>query len=236
VNSVEAFRLWFDAVQGPERAIEDVRQLEHLADHFRGQFDGRAGFDTLWRLAHPPRVSIMRAKRLDLKRYERRGAWRRGRGAAEAKQLADEANAQYDRCAEAFREIIGRLATAILSLFWAELDGLWANFETFKRDAAVLDFDDLLYTARDVLRKNEKVRAAAAERFRRILIDEFQDTDPIQSEIIFLLTGAGETSGKWDERQLLPGRLFAVGDPKQAIYRFRGADVRPSAGHRRRRH
>jgi CRISPR-associated exonuclease Cas4 len=225
VESVEAFRHWFDAVQGPERAVEDVRQLEQLADHFRGHFDRLPGFDTLWRLAHPPRVSIMRAKRFDLKRYERRGAWRRGRGAAEVAQLADEANAHYDRCAEALGELIGRLATAILSLFWAELDGLWTSFEAFKREAAVLDFDDLLYTSRDVLRKNEKVRAAASERFRRILIDEFQDTDPIQSEIVFLLTSAGETRGRWDERRLLAGRLFMVGDPKQAIYRFRGADV-----------
>jgi CRISPR-associated exonuclease Cas4 len=121
--------------------------------------------------------------------------------------------------------LVGRLATAILDLFWAELNGVWTSFESFKRDAAVLDFDDLLYTTRDVLRKNENVRAAAAGRFERILVDEFQDTDPIQCEILFLLTSAGEPGTRWDERRLLAGHLFMVGDPKQAIYRFRGADL-----------
>jgi CRISPR-associated exonuclease Cas4 len=225
VESVEAFRRWFDGVPGPDRAAADVRELEQLAAHYRGQFDNLPGFDALWRLAHPPRVSIMRARQFNLNRYERRGAWRRGRGAAETARLADEATAHYDRCADAFRELLGRVATAILDLFWAELRELWTSFETFKRDAAVLDFDDLLYTTRDVLRRNENVRAAAAGRFQQILIDEFQDTDPIQCEIVFLLTSAGEPASRWDERQLLPGHLFMVGDPKQAIYRFRGADL-----------
>jgi CRISPR-associated exonuclease Cas4 len=58
-----------------------------------------------------------------------------------------------------------------------------------------------------------------------VLVDEFQDTDPIQAEIVFLLTGSGEPAGHWHEQTLLPGRLFMVGDPKQAIYRFRGADI-----------
>jgi CRISPR-associated exonuclease Cas4 len=225
VESVEAFRRWFDGVPGPDRATADVRELEQLAAHYQGQFDNLPGFDALWRLAHPPRVSIMRARQFNLNRYERRGAWRRGRGAAEAARLADEATAHYDRCADAFRELLGRVATAILHLFWAQLDGLWTSFECFKRDAAVLDFDDLLYTTRDVLWGIENVRAAAAGRFRRILIDEFQDTDPIQCEIVFLLTSAGEPASRWDKRRLLPGHLFMVGDPKQAIYRFRGADL-----------
>jgi ATP-dependent exoDNAse (exonuclease V) beta subunit len=56
-------------------------------------------------------------------------------------------------------------------------------------------------------------------------VDEFQDTDPIQAEIIFRLTTADEPAAQWHERRLIPGRLFMVGDPKQAIYRFRGADI-----------
>jgi CRISPR-associated exonuclease Cas4 len=76
-----------------------------------------------------------------------------------------------------------------------------------------------------MLRQNEKVRTAAARRFQRILVDEFQDTDPIQAEIAFLLACAGTSADAWYERRLLPGRLFMVGDPRQAIYRFRGADI-----------
>ena len=225
VESVAEFRAWFDGANGPAPAERDLRDLEELAGHFRGQFDPLPGFDELWRLAHPPRVSIMRARVFDLHRYQRRGAWRRAAGAAETTRLADEAAGHYGRCAEAFRELMGRLATAIVSIFSEELDTLWTTFEHFKRDAAVLDFDDLLYTTRQVLRRHNAVREAAATRFQRILVDEFQDTDPIQCEIVFLLASSGEAVGPWHERRLLPGRLFMVGDPKQAIYRFRGADV-----------
>jgi superfamily I DNA/RNA helicase len=87
---------------------------------------------------------------------------------------------------------VGRIATAIISVFSAELNGLLGEYEAFKRHAAVLDFDDLLFTCREVLRRHPNVRRAAADRFRRILVDEFQDTDPVQCEIIFLLTSSGE--------------------------------------------
>ncbi len=59
----------------------------------------------------------------------------------------------------------------------------------------------------------------------RILVDEFQDTDPLQAEILWLLCGEGAKGDIWTARRLRPGSLFLVGDPKQAIYRFRGADV-----------
>lgn len=225
VECVEDFRRWINGVNAPLQAIQDVCDLELLAAHFRRQFDPLGGFNELWRLAHPPRVGIMRARVFELQRYQRRGAWRRAVDPTEGTRLADEAAMRYERCAEAFRELVGRLATAIIRIFSAELAALWATFETFKRDAAVLDFDDLLYMTRQVLRQHNAVRQAAAQRFRRILVDEFQDTDPIQSEIVFLLASSNEIGGPWHERRLLPGHLFMVGDPKQAIYRFRGADV-----------
>ena len=120
---------------------------------------------------------------------------------------------------------MGRIATAIISVFSSELDGLLAEYEAFKRRAAVMDFDDLLFTCREVLRRYPEVRAAAGEHFSRILVDEFQDTDPVQAEILFLLAGSDGSDGAWQERRLRPGQLFLVGDPKQAIYRFRGADL-----------
>src|SRR5205823_1028995 len=97
----------------------------------------------------------------------------------------------------------------------------------YKRSAALLDFDDLLYTARDLLANFEPVRQALAVRFVHVLVDEFQDTDPLQIEILWRLCGEkpGSGSDDWIARNLRPGALFLVGDPKQAIYRFRGADV-----------
>jgi ATP-dependent exoDNAse (exonuclease V) beta subunit len=97
----------------------------------------------------------------------------------------------------------------------------------YKRAAALLDFDDLLYTARDLLAENEHVRQALAKRYQYVLVDEFQDTDPVQIDILWQLCGEPGRGRKEDRlaRAVRPGALFLVGDPKQAIYRFRGADV-----------
>jgi CRISPR-associated exonuclease Cas4 len=222
---VGEFRRWFNTVRGPDQANEDVSALERLAGHFEGRFDPLPGFDQLWDLAHPPTSGIMRKDSLDLRPYQRRAVWQRTAGRVDGGRLFDEAHAHYVRCGDAFRTLVGRIATAVISVFSAELDGLLEEYEAFKRHAAVLDFDDLLFTCRDVLRRHPNVRHAAAERFRRILVDEFQDTDPVQCEIIFLLTSSGNDIGPWSERRLVAGRLFMVGDPKQAIYRFRGADL-----------
>jgi ATP-dependent helicase/nuclease subunit A len=84
-----------------------------------------------------------------------------------------------------------------------------------KRRAGVVDLHDLLTLARDLLRDRREVREQVRRRFRFVLIDELQDTDPVQMELVELLCAAGITHGK----------LFAVGDAKQSIYRFRGAEV-----------
>jgi CRISPR-associated exonuclease Cas4 len=106
-----------------------------------------------------------------------------------------------------------------------EFDGLRDLYADNRRRAALLDFDDLLHHARDLLIGNPGVRQALARRYPRILVDEFQDTDPLRAEILWLLCGERDESEPWTARRLRPGSLFLVGDPKQAIYRFRGADV-----------
>jgi ATP-dependent helicase/nuclease subunit A len=87
-----------------------------------------------------------------------------------------------------------------------------------------LSFQDLLLIVRDLLKEHPDVRRWFRDRYRRILVDEFQDTDPIQAEILFFLTGEGEGSS-WRELKPAAGSLFIVGDPKQSIYRFRRADI-----------
>jgi CRISPR-associated exonuclease Cas4 len=224
-ESVAQFRRWFNSAGGPSAAEQDIVELEQLAQHFHGKFDPLPGFDQLWEMAHPPRVTIMRKNALDLVKYRRHGVWRGQKGKIDGPRFADEAGRYYDTCTAAFRHLVGKLATAIIASFATELDELIERFEDFKRNAAVLDFDDLLYITRDVLRRDAHVRDAATRRFTRILVDEFQDTDPIQAEIVFTLAGNGGAESSWHEQILLPGRLFMVGDPKQAIYRFRGADI-----------
>lgn len=82
-----------------------------------------------------------------------------------------------------------------------------------------LAFHDLLVRSRDLLRAHPEVRRELSQRYTRLLIDEFQDTDPLQIELAVLLTTDPDADGP------APGRLFFVGDAKQSIYRFRRADI-----------
>jgi ATP-dependent helicase/nuclease subunit A len=87
-------------------------------------------------------------------------------------------------------------------------------------------FDGLLARAKTLLRDHPAVRARIKETYRAILVDEFQDTDPVQYEIILYLgERAGSHQTAWLDVDLEPGKLFIVGDPKQSIYAFRRADI-----------
>ena len=106
-----------------------------------------------------------------------------------------------------------------------ELWPLVEIYEEIKRRAGRLDFLDLLLVARNLVRDNAAVRAELQERFTHIFVDEFQDTDPLQAEILLLLSSADPAESNWMQVRPRPGKLFIVGDPKQSIYRFRRADV-----------
>ena len=107
------------------------------------------------------------------------------------------------------------------------LRGFLDAYETAKRDRAVVDYTDLLIRARDVLLRSVPVRRYFQGRFDFVLVDEFQDTDPLQAQIAFLLAEdpSGPPAEDWRAVRLAPGKLFVVGDPKQSIYRFRRADI-----------
>lgn len=89
-----------------------------------------------------------------------------------------------------------------------------------------ISFDGLLTFCWDLLKTRPKVREELKGRFKAILVDEFQDTDPIQYEIILYLSEiTGRHEANWRNIQLEQGKLFIVGDPKQSIYAFRRADI-----------
>lgn len=94
-----------------------------------------------------------------------------------------------------------------------------------RRESGRLTFQDLLELAARLLRDHPEVRRHFQDRYRCLFVDEFQDTDPIQAEILLYLTGENLKEPDW--RKLTPrsGSLFLVGDGKQSIYRFRRADV-----------
>lgn len=96
-----------------------------------------------------------------------------------------------------------------------------------RRAEGVLEFHDLLVLAHQLLRQSPEARSVLSQRYRVLMLDEFQDTDPIQISLATLLaaTVEGSVDGNWDELPVEAGRLFFVGDPKQSIYRFRRADI-----------
>ena len=166
------------------------------------------------------------------RKLQTKGKWHKaaaavGRPKAAGTEAFDTATARYLSCHDAREVFMANVAGELLRRAADEMNGLLADWRAYKHSAALLDFDDLIYTARDLLAGHEQVRQALALRFRHVLVDEFQDTDPLQIKILWQLCGEAENEGSIDclDRTLRPGALFLVGDPKQAIYRFRGADV-----------
>ncbi|MET0389090.1 MAG: UvrD-helicase domain-containing protein [Polyangiales bacterium] len=94
-----------------------------------------------------------------------------------------------------------------------------------KREAGLLDFFDLLMCTRRLLQSSDTVRRELQSTISHVFVDEFQDTDPVQSEIVFLLCADDPSERDPWRARALPGKLFLVGDPKQSIYRFRRADI-----------
>ena len=89
------------------------------------------------------------------------------------------------------------------------------DYENAKLAQGTLDFNDLQLKTRNLLRDNEEIRQELVSRHKYYMVDEFQDTNELQYELVILLTN-----------ELKDANLFIVGDPKQSIYGFRGADVR----------
>jgi len=144
---------------------------------------------------------------------------KKGTGAAFAigvtRDQAVQAHAELLRDLHAFRDLADADLAALLH---EEMRACLQRYEARKQEAGALDFLDLLIKARDLVCDNLEVCREFRERFRVILVDEFQDTDSLQAELLLRLAGD-------DRGALRPGALFIVGDPKQSIYRFRRADV-----------
>lgn len=148
----------------------------------------------------------------------------------------------WDGCKPAVVAQIGAVADAVTTVKGAVLQACARHLASAmrvhtlqgareRRDAGRLEFHDLLVLARQVLRDPTQgpiVRASLRDRYQRLLLDEFQDTDPIQIELAVRIACADPATADdddWADVTVEPGRLFVVGDPKQSIYRFRRADI-----------
>jgi DNA helicase-2/ATP-dependent DNA helicase PcrA len=94
-----------------------------------------------------------------------------------------------------------------------EIQRLAAAYDAYKRERGLLDYDDLLYRLAELLEQQDNVRRRLSDTYRYIMIDEYQDTNPIQAELVRLLAATHHN-------------VMAVGDDAQSIYSFRGANFR----------
>ena len=99
-------------------------------------------------------------------------------------------------------------------LQWVDqLAALKEAYRAYKQEAGLMDFDDLLVIMARVMEEDQEVRTQVASRYSHIMVDEYQDTNPIQAKMVRLLAQNHD-------------RVMAVGDDSQSIYSFRGADLK----------
>ncbi len=131
----------------------------------------------------------------------------------------DEALATVAEVSEQLNRTLAALRAAALAAVMPRILEFVRRDETQRGREGLLTFDDLILRARRLLAAGGEAVRSLRHRFGALLIDEFQDTDPLQVQIATAFASDPET------RRVDPGRLFVVGDPKQSIYRFRGADM-----------
>ena len=220
-QAVDDFYRWQTNIDNDNCVRGIAHELRRLSARYERVFDSAPDFATLWRLcdAGPCRLFV---KGLQLKTYVDAAEIF---GAHPDEPASDTAIQHYQIVADAWNQLIGHIAGSLVCILSSSLDLLLESYQGRKRAAAVLDFDDLLLHVRSLVRGQEEVRRAIGRRYKYILVDEFQDTDRIQCEILFSIAASDDRAERWEDSRLRPGSLFLVGDPKQAIYRFRGADI-----------
>jgi ATP-dependent helicase/nuclease subunit A len=196
----------------------EVPPAEPKPDELRKKLESALRLVTLFDLDRTAEL-VRLFERLDTKGKVVYSRWR---DAARARKLESDFQALRD---DVIAPALGRWREFLYPIVAEAVAPAAEEFARLRRERGVLNFNDLLLYARNLLRNHAPVRRDFQRRFTPILVDEFQDTDPIQAEVLLFLTGADYDETDW--RKLVPvaGSLFVVGDPKQSIYRFRRADI-----------
>ena len=110
----------------------------------------------------------------------------------------------------------------------ASMESIAVAYSLFKREKGLLDYDDLLFCLEETLRTRPEALAYCRNKFRYIMVDEYQDTNPVQARLAALLAGGEAAVGDAGVACGVAGcgNIMVVGDDAQSIYAFRGADVR----------
>lgn len=193
------------------QALRPARDMDEWLDRYR-------------RMARSPDYDAIEALMLkllgDLKRFKQTGR------AMFSGQVTREAVIRARDELIGSLELFKRRADADFSAeLQSDMLDLIGCYEEMKQRSGKLDFVDLLVKVRDLVSGNAEVRRHLQQRFTHFFIDEFQDTDPVQAEILLLLSAGDSNESDWRKAVPKAGKLFIVGDPKQSIYKFRRADV-----------
>jgi len=133
-------------------------------------------------------------------------------------RLLPQLAAEIEPVARQWRQYLYRLAAGFV-------DDALSSYRRQRMVSGTLTFQDLLELSAALLRDNEAVRSYFQRRYRVLFVDEFQDTDPLQAQMVLYLTSTDNAQRDWRQLEPRPGGLFVVGDEQQSIYRFRRADV-----------
>jgi len=204
----EAQRAW-DLAQSDCRKEEDLGYQAIL---------GLRGKVKELKEASPDRQEVILYRDLEIKAQGNKSNWKPPASCDAQKQI-------LKKLAEELEALKDALRAQVMAGLVGWVQGFVAVMQEEKARRGVLDFQDLLILSRNLLRDNKEVRGYFQKNFRYLLVDEFQDTDPLQVEVVFFLAEKGAQANRWEEVDLQPGKLFLVGDPKQSIYRFRRADI-----------
>jgi CRISPR-associated exonuclease Cas4 len=186
IDAVTDFRRWIGHIAAPDEAINDVVALEELADTLAPATSGTLDFSQLWQLVHPKSDALLPRGGNTLSRYKSRiNLWSRSAGKGDVAQLSSTCKEHYERCARLFADSVGAIADTLLASFFGETDELIGAFAKFKRNAAVLDFDDILIRTRNLLLSEESVRAAVASRYATSLSTNFRMPIPFSRKSCF---------------------------------------------------
>jgi ATP-dependent exoDNAse (exonuclease V) beta subunit len=225
----------WDRAGSIDRAVEKMREL--------APFAGRALQPTGWLAINVDKVArfLVELERreqaqggrdhdgleAELREVARWKDWgRKSSGAFYAEGVTRESVvALRDDVKRTLDELVARCDADLAACLSTELRPLVGAYERLKVRAGKLDFLDLLIKTRDLVRDDARVRAELQARFTHVFVDEFQDTDPLQAEILILLAADDPACADYTQVRPVPGKIFVVGDPKQSIYRFRRAEV-----------
>lgn len=184
------------ASENPEARIEQARQLQELLKNA-----ARAGRKDNWEgdSLKQARGALMRLKRLLSELAPFSGLL-----------VKRETDAKILQLTKSLRSVHQSLSRA---------------YQVRKAEAGLLDYSDLLIDAYRLLRTNPEVRRNLQRRLKHVLVDEFQDNSHLDQQIIYLLAAKEPLAPSAGAERLVPGKLFVVGDDKQSIFRFRGAEL-----------